>query len=65
MKEIVIEISENGDLKLETRGFSGKTCVEESQFVKDLLGNEICRQLTPAYYKQNNQEIKMYLPLCG
>jgi hypothetical protein len=65
MKEIVIEISENGDLKLETRGFSGKTCVEESQFVKDLLGNEISRQLTPAYYKQNNQEVRMYLPLCG
>jgi hypothetical protein len=65
MKEIVIEISENGDLKLETRGFSGKTCIEESQFVKDLLGNEISRQLTPAYYKQNNQEVRMYLPLCG
>ena len=65
MKEIVIEISENGDLKLETRGFSGKTCIEESQFVKDLLGNEITRQLTPAYYKQNNQEVRMYLPLCG
>jgi hypothetical protein len=65
MKEIVIEISENGDLKLETRGFSGKTCIEESQFVKDLLGNEITRQLTPAYYKENNKEVKMYLPLCG
>jgi len=65
MKEIVIEITENGDLKLETRGFSGKTCVEESQFVKDLLGNEISRQLTPAYYKQNNKEVRMYLPLCG
>jgi hypothetical protein len=65
MKEIVIEISENGDLKLETRGFSGKTCIEESQFVKDLLGNEITRQLTPAYYKENNKEIRVYLPLCG
>jgi hypothetical protein len=65
MKEIVIEISENGDLKLETRGFSGKTCIEESQFVKDLLGNEITRQLTPAYYKENNKEVRMYLPLCG
>jgi len=65
MKEIIIEITEHGDLKLETRGFSGKTCIEESQFVKELLGNEITRQLTPAYYKENNKEVKMYLPLCG
>jgi hypothetical protein len=62
MKEIVIEISQDGDLKLETRGFSGKTCIEESQFVKDLLGNEITRQLTPAFYKQNNKEVRMYPP---
>lgn len=65
MKEIVIEVTENGNLKLETRGFTGKTCIEESQFIKDLLGNEIARQLTPAFYKQNNREIRMYLPLCG
>jgi len=65
MKEIVIEISKDGDLKLETRGFPGKTCIEESQFVKDLLGNEITRQLTPCYYKENNKEIHVYLPLCG
>lgn len=65
MKEILIEITENGDLKLETRGFPGKTCIEGSQFIKDLLGNEIYRQLTPSAYKQNNKEIKMYLALCG
>ena len=65
MKEIIIDISQNGEIKIENRGFSGKGCIADSQFIKDLLGKEIEKQLTPAYYKENNQEVKKYLPLCG
>ena len=65
MKDIIIDISQNGEIKIETRGFSGKGCIADSQFIKDLLGKEIEKQLTPAYYKENNQEVKKYLPLCG
>ena len=65
MKDVIIDISENGAIKIETRGFSGKGCIADSQFIKDLLGKEIEKQLTPAYYKENNQEVKKYLPLCG
>ena len=65
MKEIIIDITNDGEIKIETRGFSGKGCIADSQFIKDLLGKEIEKQLTPAYYKENNQEIKKYLPLCG
>lgn len=65
MKEIIIDISDTGEIKIETRGYTGKSCIEESQFVKDLLGDEISRQLTPAVYQQNNKQVKMYLPLCG
>ena len=65
MKDIIIDISQNGEITIETRGFSGKGCIADSQFIKDLLGKEIEKQLTPAYYKENNQEVKKYLPLCG
>jgi hypothetical protein len=50
LKEIVIEVSNDGEIRLETKGFEGKACLEESQYLKDLLGSEICRSLTPAYY---------------
>ena len=33
MKEIVIDIAEDGEIRLETKGFSGEVCVEESQFL--------------------------------
>jgi hypothetical protein len=66
MKQIIVDVLDTGEIKLETRGFSGKSCIEESEFLKVLLGEEIERQLVPAYYtNQNKQAVKMYLPLCG
>ena len=65
MKPIIIDVLDDGEIKIETRGFTGKTCLEETEFIKVILGNEITRQLTPAYYTQGTEAVKKYLPLCG
>ena len=65
MKEIVIDVSDDGEVRVETTGFKGKACLEESQFLKALLGKETLCQLTPAYYTSNKTKVKKYLPLCG
>jgi len=64
MKEIIIDIAEDGEIRLETKGFTGKVCVEESQFLKDILGKETFKRLTPAYYGKKTR-VKKYLQLCG
>jgi hypothetical protein len=64
MKQIIVDISDSGEIRLETKGFTGKACLEESKFLKDLLGQELSQQLTPAYY-QTQQAIKKHLLLCG
>ena len=64
MKEIIIEISDDGEISIETKGFKGKTCVEEAKFLKDVLGTELSRTLTPAYYDQEHHH-KKHLQLCG
>lgn len=64
MKEIVIDVSNEGEVKIETKGFAGTACVEESGFLKELLGKEIYRQLTPAYYG-DRAKTRKYLNLCG
>ena len=64
MKEIVIDISNDGEVSIETKGFKGKSCIEEARFLKDLLGKETYRRLTPAYYN-NKKQVKKYLQLCG
>ena len=65
MKEIVIDVSDDGEVRIETRGFSGKSCIAESRFIKDVLGKETEKQLTPTYWQKTNTKIKKYLPLCG
>jgi len=65
MKQIIIDILDDGEIKLETRGYTGKTCLEETEFIKNILGSEITRQLTPAYYTQGKETVKKHLPLCG
>jgi len=65
VKEIVIDVSDDGEVRVETTGFKGKACLEESQFLKALLGEQTCCQLTPTYYTKNKIKVKKYLPLCG
>ena len=65
MKEIVIDISDDGEIRLETRGFTGKACIEEAAFLKNLLGRETHRQLVPAYHQHQKKPARRYLPLCG
>jgi len=64
-KKIIVEIAPDGEVRIETKGFSGPSCLEESKFLKDLLGQETARSLTPAYYQQGKQIVKKHLPLCG
>ena len=62
MKEVIVDVSDDGEVRIETKGFTGKSCLKESQFLKDMLGKEIASQLTPAYF---TSEVKKHLPLCG
>ena len=64
-KRIVIDISDEGEISLETIGFTGKACLEETQFLKEMLGNEVHQSLTPAYYYRKNQKVKKHLQICG
>ena len=65
MKEIIIDISNEGEIQIETQGFIGKSCIQESEFLKNVLGKEVCRTLTPTYWQEVKKRVKKYLPLCG
>lgn len=65
MKQIIVDISNDGEIKISTKGFVGATCVTESQFLKDLLGHETSVQLVAAYFATTEENEKQYLPFCG
>ena len=58
-------VSSDGEVKIETRGFKGRSCIQEAQFLKDLLGDEVERMPTPAYFQSEEAVVKRYLSLCG
>ena len=65
MKQIIVDIANDGEIKISTKGFAGKTCLEESQFLKDLLGHETSVQLVGAYYATTEENEKQFIPICG
>jgi hypothetical protein len=65
-KKIVMEVLPDGEVKITTEGFVGKSCLEESKFLKEALGSEISTQLTPAYFMTDQKTVvKKHLGLCG
>ena len=61
----VVEIDEEGIIKLETEGFTGKSCVDESQWIKDIIGEEVSRHLKPCYFiNEKGKLVKKHLNLC-
>ncbi|MBW1781265.1 MAG: DUF2997 domain-containing protein [Deltaproteobacteria bacterium] len=65
MKEVIVEIKDDGEIRIETCGFKGKECITETEFLKKVLGKETSRNLTPAYWQENHALTKKYLPICG
>lgn len=65
-KQIKVTINKKtGEIKIETIGYMGKGCIEESQILKDLLGETEIERLTPAYFKNEKVEVKKHLNICG
>lgn len=65
-KEIIMLVDQNGEIKIETVGFKGASCIKEAAFLEDVLGKELHKDLTPAYFETDpNQSRKKYLNICG
>ncbi len=66
-KQIIVDVMDDGEVLIQNKGYSGPVCLEESKFLKDLLGEEISRTLTPAFYQhaQTNTVTRKIIPLCG
>ena len=64
-KTAIVTVDETGEIKLETKGFKGKSCIDETKFIKELLGEEISRELKPTYYMRDKEVVRRHLPLCG
>ena len=60
MKTIEITVSPDGEIKVETRGFTGGECREASRFVEQALGRKTAETLTAEFHQgqQAGQELR-------
>lgn len=59
MKTIEILISPTGEVRLETKGFTGAECRQASEFLEAALGHRVNEQLTSEFYAQENQQQRL------
>ena len=54
-KKIEITFSIDGEVKVETKGFAGKSCLGASKFIEEALGQKGAVSPTADYYKTDIQ----------
>jgi hypothetical protein len=73
-KAIIIDVmNKTGEIRVESVGFHGSKCLQESEFISAAIGETIDRALTPAFYslvKEGDEEKvvaggRKFLNLCG
>ena len=55
-KVIEVIIAPNGEIKIETKGFSGPECQEASRFLEEALGKKNAETLTGEFYSAQQSE---------
>ena len=50
MKLVQITVTADGRVEMSTYGFSGKSCVEATKFLKELLGEETFIKMKPTAF---------------
>lgn len=50
MKLVQITVTKEGRVEMSTYGFPGKSCVEATKFMKDLLGEETFIKMKPTAF---------------
>ena len=62
MKIIEITVDPKGQLKVETRGFTGGECREASRFIEQALGQRIDEKLTSEFYQDQVTDQQLRQP---
>jgi hypothetical protein len=57
MKEIILTFNSDGTVTKETKGFTGKSCVKETEFIEKALGAKPGkRRFKSEYYEQEVEQ---------
>jgi hypothetical protein len=56
-QDIQITISPTGEVSFQVKGIKGASCIDETRFLEEALGNTVVeRERTSEYYEQSDRE---------
>lgn len=61
MKEIKVHIAKDGDVKIETSGFTGQACKDATKALEKALGAVDNREYTDEYYAQDTTVNRVHI----
>ncbi len=50
MKEMIVKIDKNGNISIDTNGFTGDECIRETKKLEQALGVVTSREKKPSFY---------------
>ena len=56
MKTIEVVVSPQGEVSVQTKGFTGSSCRDASQFIEQALGQRTAEQLTAEFHQAQTQQ---------
>ena len=56
MKTIEVIVSPQGEVSVQTKGFTGSSCRDASQFIEQALGQRTAEQLTAEFHQSQTQQ---------
>jgi len=56
MRTIELIVSPDGSSRLETKGFAGTGCIDNSRFLQETLGLKLRQRLTADFYRHKVSE---------
>jgi hypothetical protein len=65
MKTIEITVSLQGEIKVETKGFSGTECRHASRFIEEALGQRQAEQVTTEFHQGQQAGAEIWLSDSG
>ena len=58
-KVIIVDVSPAGEVNIEAKGYTGKSCVEATAFLEKALGQRTSQTKTSDYYKKETEQRKL------
>ena len=57
MTQIEVIVQPNGQTKIQTKGFTGTTCRQASQFLEQVMGSTTSEQLTAEFHQSATADV--------